>query len=185
MKHRLATRIFKNLEEDEEGEECECCGRRVVLEEVNTNCCYSNNQLAFLGPGLPLFFTFIKVAIMTFLILSCVFCLFAVITNVLAGNCDQDDKCSNNIFNTLSIVNKIHETDYLSVQNYVLLGFVLSFILAMQFFRYTFRRVNSECDEVTISPSDYAAILRRLPEGTTEQDILELVNWRRQHLSNA
>ena len=65
-------------------------------------------------------------------------------------------------------MNKINETDFLSVQNYVLLAFVLVFAIALQFFRFVLRKVDGECDEVTNSPSDYAAILRRLPAGTTE-----------------
>lgn len=77
-------------------------------------------------------------------------------------NCKEDD-----IFSTLSIVNKFDEEAYMSVQNYVLLGFVVFFLPLMQVIRYVFRKVEADCDSVTESPSDYAVILKRLPPGTT------------------
>lgn len=55
----------------------------------------------------------------------------------------------------------------MSVQNYVLLGFVVFFLPLMQVIRYVFRKVEADCDSVTESPSDYAVILKRLPPGTT------------------
>lgn len=53
----------------------------------------------------------------------------------------------------------------------MLLGFVIAFILLMQYFRYNFRVVEDQCDDIITSPSDYAVILRRLPEDTTKEDI--------------
>lgn len=79
------------------------------------------------------------------------------------------------MFNTLSIVNKINETDYLSAQNYVLLAFVVIFACIMQAIRYYFRKIKEDCDELVNSPSDYAIILRRLPSEATENDIRKMV----------
>lgn len=64
-----------------------CCGRRVGVETADTSCVYSDSQLAFLGPGLPLFFTYIKASILILVVLSVIFCLFAVISNVLGKGC--------------------------------------------------------------------------------------------------
>ena len=103
-------------------------------------------------------------------------------TNELGGDCSLNDDCPANIFNTLSIVNKINKDDYLSVQNYVLLAFVVIFIFMMQCFRRNFRRIEEDCDEMVDSPSDYAIILRRLPPLTTEQDIKDMIQEQRGYL---
>jgi hypothetical protein len=49
--------------------------------------------------------------------------------------------------------------------------------------RYAARKVERQCDEVINSPSDYAVILRRLPPGTTENDVMEMLEQRRRGLT--
>ena len=51
----------------------------------------------------------------------------------------------------------------LTIQNFTLLAFVILSVFLMQYFRYRFRKVEDECDDIITSPSDYALILRRLP----------------------
>lgn len=75
------------------------------------------------------------------------------------------------MLDNLAIINKISEPSYMAIQNYTLLAFVLVSIPVFQYIRYNFRRVEDECDDVITSPSDYALILRRLPEETTKNDI--------------
>jgi hypothetical protein len=53
----------------------------------------------------------------------------------------------------------------------------------MHYFRYNFRKVEEECDNVVISPSDYALIFRQLPEGTTQKDIEKMIEEKRQSLT--
>lgn len=107
------------------------------------------------------------------------FSAFALASNILGEDCNQTRKCSPNIFNTLAIVNKIDENDYLSVQNYVLLAFVLLFVFLAQWVRYTFRQIEEDCDEMSDSPSDYAIIIRRLPKEIIEQKIEKMIDEER------
>lgn len=65
----------------------------------------------------------------------------------------------------------MNESDLLSIQNYILLAFVVVNLLLFQYFRYNFRQIEEECDDIVNSPSDYAIILRRLPENITKEDI--------------
>lgn len=129
-----------------------------------------------------MFFNFIKSSIIILIALSLVFCVFAVTTNALGNYCSSEP-CDPNIFNTLSLVNKINEVSYLSIQNYVLLAFVLIFSLLMQFIRYRARKIISICDALINSPSDYAVMISRLPPGTTEADIQNMIQERRDFLT--
>jgi hypothetical protein len=115
--------------------------------------------------------------------LCLVFCVFALTTNVLGNYCQKQGLCAPNIFNTLSLVNKINDISYLSVQNYVLLVFVLLFSLLMQLIRYRARKIISVCDSLINSPSDYAAMISRLPHGVTEADIKSMIQERRDFLT--
>lgn len=96
--------------------------------------------------------------------LSLVFSIFALYSNIVTGDCDPEDKCSNNAFDTLSLINKVSAEDYLSIQNYILLAYVVIFFFMIQCIRYRFRSVEDNCDDIVDSPSDYAMILRRLPK---------------------
>lgn len=70
-------------------------------------CCYDSIKLAYLGPGVPLLFTFIKNSIILLLLLTMVFVVFALATNVFGSYCETKDACSDNIFDKLAIINKI------------------------------------------------------------------------------
>lgn len=152
-------------------EECECCGRRLGIPNLGTKYCYSDMELSFLGPGLPLFFVYIKVCILLLFMLSLVFCAYALGTNAVCADCIGNDHCSNSIMNRLSIVNKISQTTFLVIQNFFLLGTVICFVFLMQIFRLWFRKIEMQCDIRIDSPSDYAVMLSRLPRNTTQTDI--------------
>lgn len=124
--------------------------------------------MAFLGPGIPLYFTFLRNSILLLLLLGIVFTAFAFYSNVTGKDCKGTDACSGNIFDTFAIINKTSLQGYLSIQNYTVLAFTIIFLFAMQGFRYSFRKVEDDCDDAVDSPSDYAMILRRLPDGVTK-----------------
>lgn len=84
---------------------------------------------------------------------------------------DCETGCDSSIFNTFAIVNKVSLLNYLTIQNYTVVGFVVLFLIIMQGFRYSFRKVEDDCDDAIDSPSDYAMILRRLPPDIKEEDI--------------
>ena len=101
---------------------------------------------------------------------------WALYSNIMGTDCKGEDTCSGNVFDTLAIINKVTIENYLTIQNYTVVGFVVLFLFIMQGFRYSFRRVEDDCDDAIDSPSDYAMILRRLPEGTEKKDIGDMIN---------
>lgn len=144
-------------------EVCECCGRKIGHIDVPSECCYQSDQLSFMGVGLPLFFSFLRYSIFLLFLLGLIFCIFGLYTNIVSQNCRTDNTCVENIFNTVSIVNKKNESSYLSIQNYILLTFVVLSIPIFQFFRYRFRLIVEDIDDFSASASDYSIILKRLP----------------------
>jgi hypothetical protein len=56
-------------------------------------------------------------------------------------------------------------------------------ILFFHYFRYKARGLMQQCDEVVDSPSDYAIILRRLPEKVTEAEIRQLIEDKKAELT--
>ncbi len=94
MKHRLATRIWKGvIDENNQTDVCECCGRKIGDIEVPTISCYQSEQLSFLGVGLPLFFSFLRYSILLLFILGLIFCIFGLYTNIVSKNCSTDSTC--------------------------------------------------------------------------------------------
>ncbi len=49
----------------------------------------------------------------------------------------------------------------------------------MQYYRYNFRIVEDQADDIITSPSDYAVILRRLPPDTVKADIEKMIDQKR------
>lgn len=49
----------------------------------------------------------------------------------------------------------------------------------MQYYRYNFRVVEDQADDIITSPSDYALILRRLPPDTVKVDIQKMIDQKR------
>lgn len=123
-----------------------------------------------MGPGVPLFFKFLQNSIILLIVLSLVFCIFALYSNIVSTDCVDTDKCKSP-FDTISIINKASQEDFLSIQNYILVAFVLLSFIILQYFRYSFRKVEDDCDDAIDSPSDYAMILRRLPPEVEVADI--------------
>lgn len=71
----------------------------------------------------------------------------------------------------------------MAIQNYTLLAFVLVSIVVFQYIRYSFRKMEDDCDDVITSPSDYALILRRLPPDTLKHDVEKMIDDRRGFLT--
>jgi hypothetical protein len=120
-----------------------------------------------MGPGIPLFFLFLKFIICLLLLMSILFMGFAIFSNVTSNDCGTISSCLPDVFNTLSLINKKSKSGYMEVQSYLGLLFVVACILLFHYFRLKARKLIQECDEVVDSPSDYAIILRRLPKNIT------------------
>jgi phosphotransferase system glucose/maltose/N-acetylglucosamine-specific IIC component len=150
---------------------------------VETTCNIEVNQLSFLGPGVPLFFLFLKYIVLLLLLMSVLFMGFAIISNATSNDCGTISSCIPDAFNTISLINKKSNRNFLEIQSYLGLAFVLICIFFFHFFRFQARKLQRECDEVINSPSDYAIILRRLPADITEEDIEEVIKLRRASLT--
>lgn len=96
-----------------------------------------------------------------------IYCVFGLATNIVSNNCKIENQCVFSIFNQLSLINKLNQPTYLSIQNYLLLAFVIFFVLLTHFIRFEVRKVIAKCDDLIDSPSDYAVMISRMPEGVT------------------
>lgn len=81
-KHALANRIFKTITLEDE-EKCQCCDRLIGIEGNIPFSCYNTNELLFLGPGIPLYFMFVRQSFYLIVIELLVFGIYAVFTNSL------------------------------------------------------------------------------------------------------
>lgn len=111
------------------------------MSEETGQCCYDNSKLAFLGPGIPLLFGFVKYSAILLLILCLVYTVMSLYTNIKGGSCFITGSSCPSPFDALSIINKVTDTDSLASQNYVLLAFVIIFVFMMQFFRWNLRKI--------------------------------------------
>lgn len=76
-----------------------------------------------------------------------VFAIYATISNWLGTSCTEDvDKCIADIFNKLSLSNKITDNESVMVQTYLIAGFLLIFLFLIQLMLYRVRKNNEICD---------------------------------------
>jgi hypothetical protein len=86
-------------------------------------------------------------------------------------------RCKNNdFFSKESILNAFTSESVVLIQKYLILGLFIILMVLMQWVRYKIKQEKKLIDEILISPSDFAIILRRLPEGTQKQDIINMLN---------
>jgi hypothetical protein len=131
----------------------------------------------------PLFFYFLKSAIILLLLLLCIFAIFGIYSNVASSSCQTNPQCVRDAFNLLSIINKRGETRLLSIQSYLGMAYVFAAVIYLHYFRLKARQLEQECDEIVDSPSDYAIVLRRLPSDVALDDIIGLVEQQRKLLN--
>lgn len=89
---------------------------------------------------------------------------FALYSNAVGNTCSLDVTCIASAFNIIAIINKQSNIEFLSIQTYLALSFIVVTIIYFHYFRYKARQLQLICDEVVDSPSDYAIIIRRLPK---------------------
>lgn len=134
---------------------------------MQTKCMYNSSEFSFLGPGIPLFFKYLKYSIILLVLFSLIFSIFGIYSNIMGKDCSQNDEiCVVTVFNQLSIVNKKDELYYMRIQNYILLSFVIVCIFLFQAYRIRFRTIEKTIDEMNITAGDYSIILKGLPVST-------------------
>jgi hypothetical protein len=71
-----------------------------------------------------------------------IFSGFAIYSNIKGGFCQSNSGiCSDGLFDILAVFNKFDNVQFLTIQNYLLIGCVVAIILMMHYFRYDFRKV--------------------------------------------
>ena len=105
----------------------------------------------FLGPGVPLLFIFTRVSTLLLFLMTLLFSIFALVTNMAADNCSSTQSnssqvCSTSIFVRLSIANKIFDERSINIQNYLLVVFLLFYIAFLQLLIYATRRTDQRSD---------------------------------------
>lgn len=121
------------------------------------------DDLIFLGPGVPILFSFIQNGIILLNSIIVVFSIYAIISNILGDSCKNIANCTLIFFNKITISNNIFNDNSLLIQAILILSFVAFYNILNQFFIYRVRKINFTCDELIISPSDYSIIIKNLP----------------------
>lgn len=131
--------------------------------------CEDNERLAYLGPGYPLFFLFMKYAIGMLLMMFLVFGLYALSSNVSGSSCsndpgsDDDSVCYQYVYLYLSMANKKLDSDGLNIQSWLSFASIVILIIMIQIMRRNVRKTASDCDERDISASDYTVMVEHIP----------------------
>ena len=121
-------------------------------------------------------FIFMRMSILLLTLLFLVHSIYAMVTNLQGQSCNPATGCDNSIFLRLSIANKIQNDTTITIQNYLLMTFIILFLLFMQFLIYSIRKGDQKSDDQINSPSDYSLLISQLPDGVAEKDILEMVH---------
>lgn len=131
---------------------------------------------------MPLLFVFTRIAILLLISLFLLYGIYALVSNLTGSGCDISTTCQNSIFVDLSIANKIYDAKSLSIQNYLLTGFIFLYILFIQYLTYFMRKKERSTDDQIDSPSDYSILISQLPEGSTERDIVKMIEEERKFI---
>jgi hypothetical protein len=66
----------------------------------------NSSAFSFLGPGIPLYFKFLKYSVFLLLIFTLIFSIYGLYTNVVQNSCSRSENCTSTIWNSISIINK-------------------------------------------------------------------------------
>ena len=80
------------------------------------------------------------------------------------------------VFNELSISNKINNSQNMMIQTYLVAGYLLIYMIFSQHMIFRVRQRNEKCDEIINSPSDYSIIVKNLPQHVEQSHIEEMIS---------
>lgn len=133
--------------------------------------CDSNQKLAYLGPGYPLFFLFVKYAIGMLISYLVIIGIYGLYSNYNGGSCSSDEDeytsddevCYDYYYLYLSLANKKTDTDAMNIASWLNFVLILVLIILIQVMRWHVRKTASQCDERDISASDYTVMVEHIP----------------------
>lgn len=144
---------------------CECCGKKYQKQAIGV--CFSVEEIGYLGCGIPLYLSFMKLCLAVALLSSLVVAAPSLYFNYTGGSCDDSSNvlhCSKTLFLSLSVANKISQSGELTLQSYLISGNVVLVFLLLLFMRRWMTELQMEID-LAPSPSDYAVLLK-MPDST-------------------
>ncbi|CAD8147633.1 unnamed protein product [Paramecium octaurelia] len=158
----------KEIENIDNIEYCPCCGFPII--ESQLSFCCKNEELAFNGAGVPLFFEFMLFVAILLSLNFLISGLYNALNNYKGSECETNSSvCKLNYYNTYSLTNSSRTPDV------ILLGLDICNILVMIVFSIYYRRrlniVAAKIDEKNISISDYSIQISNLPLTSTKQEI--------------
>ena len=99
-----------------------------------------------MGPGVPLYFLFVRAAMILLLLMSLIYSIFNIASNASNNDCKPNPKCIEDGFNSISIVNKQDQSHLLSIQSYLGLVYIIVVIVYFHFLRAEARKLEEEVD---------------------------------------
>ncbi|KRX03843.1 hypothetical protein PPERSA_04638 [Pseudocohnilembus persalinus] len=180
-KHARAKRVRKPLSVQDSkldpSQICECCGYRESNQQLGF--CDDLNELGFLGPGIPLYFQFIKGCICLLFITICIFGITNTVFNLQGDACKDEEitgqVCELNYISMFSFANKKNDMDKAKIQSIMNFATVFCLILGIHVYRRQNKREELELDASLVSPSDFAAELSNLPPNVTQARIIDML----------
>ena len=94
-----------------------------------------------MGPGVPLYFLFVRAAIILLLLMTLVCSIYGIASNSSQNDCDLKPECVDDGFNSIAIVNKQNNNTLLSVQAYLGLIYIIIVIIYFHFLRAEARKL--------------------------------------------
>ena len=184
-KHFIARRVSKPLEVKAYSASlyCDCCGLPLNNQLLPLNC--SRNSLAFLGPGITLYFESLILCIILLSVHFLTYGVFITYVNYKNYGCMNVEKspesneieikikCQYSLVNALSIANKLENIDDIRQQNWVSLGSLILMELMFLYTRGRLQKLDIECDENIVSPSDFSLEVRGSAEESLNKESLE------------
>lgn len=127
------------------------------------------NELAFLGPGLPLYLEFILLSTIMLILLFLTFGIWALYTNIQRNfDCQNENviemQCSDYVLNIISFSSKKTDLKLVMIQNEMCLATTIFLIIVLQYFRIIQQKTEKKCDDTLISPSDYTLLIENITD---------------------
>lgn len=174
-KHRKARMIRKisNRMKDPDVEKCECCGFPVDADPFPL-CC-SLFELGEIGPGFPLYYTFIKLLGVVFFIGICVVSLPCIVNNVAADMGDAWQQGNDSWILKASVGNNGNsDAIFPQWQSILHIVYMILILFAYSIGKRVISKQELKIDVLTITPKDYTVHVYGLPLDTTEEQVKEL-----------
>lgn len=131
---------------------------------------YDVLQLSYLGPGIPLYFTFAKSILFLLFVYICIFGVYGLISDIEGENCKLN--CGTETYtNKSSVFNIFDNFQTILIQKYIILGLMMVSMIAFMIMRCYMYSLQIYIDQFLTTPSDFSLMVRDIPDSATKNDI--------------